>query len=473
MSDYPLVIIGGGLSGLAAGIRFARFGRKVLILEKHSKPGGLNSYYHRQGMLLETGLHAITNYAGPDQRQAPLNRLLRQLKLSRRQLSFHQQYTSKIIFPDRAALEFSNDFELLKSEIFRVFPHAIDPFLKLVRDIDRYDPFGNPARASTRHHLASILPEPLLIEMLLCPLMFYGGCEEGDMDFAQFVIMFRAIFQEGFFRPAGTIKDFLDLLLAHYRSFDGEIRFNAGVDELLTDNAGSRPRVLGVRLANGEEISCDCLLSTIGYPDETMSLLPTGIRSSLQPRVVSEKATRLGFMENIYFLDSKAKDILSHNHTIIFYSLGERMEYTRPSEAADTSSGVICFPDNFHGLPARKELQIRTTHLANYQPWHRALLSSKQEYNRLKALWNDNSKETVGKIIGKFDKNIVYQDSFTPITIERYTAKKEGAIYGHPHKTRDGKTPLADLFIAGTDQGFLGIVGSMLSGVTIVNQHIL
>lgn len=31
------------------------------------------------------------------------------------------------------------------------------------------------------------------------------------MDSRQFVIMFRAVF-EGFFRPAGTIRDFLDQL---------------------------------------------------------------------------------------------------------------------------------------------------------------------------------------------------------------------------------------------------------------------
>ena len=41
MSDYDQVIIGGGLSGLAAGIRLARFGSKVLILEKHAFPGVL------------------------------------------------------------------------------------------------------------------------------------------------------------------------------------------------------------------------------------------------------------------------------------------------------------------------------------------------------------------------------------------------------------------------------------------------
>jgi hypothetical protein len=40
-------------------------------------------------------------------------------------------------------------------------------------------------------------------------------------------------------------------------------------------------------------------------------------------------------------------------------------------------------------------------------------------------------------------------------------------------KIKDGNIGYDNLFIAGTDQGFLGIVGSMLSGVSIVNQHIL
>jgi phytoene dehydrogenase-like protein len=77
------------------------------------------------------------------------------------------------------------------------------------------------------------------------------------------------------------------------------------------------------------------------------------------------------------------------------------------------------------------------------------------------------------QIIGTFTDQITFQDTFTPVTIQRYTGKIEGAIYGSPDKIKDGRTGYDNLFIAGTDQGFLGIVGSMLSGVTIVNQHIL
>ena len=114
---YDQVVIGGGLSGIAAGIRLARFGNKVLILEKHSIPGGLNSYYYRQGRLLETGLHAMTNFALPGIKKAPLNRLFRQLKLSRNKFGTRQQLSSLIYFPNRNTLSFSNEINLLTSEV--------------------------------------------------------------------------------------------------------------------------------------------------------------------------------------------------------------------------------------------------------------------------------------------------------------------------------------------------------------------
>ena len=46
-AHYDAVIIGAGMSGLAAAVRLGMFGRKVLVLERHNAPGGLNSFYAR------------------------------------------------------------------------------------------------------------------------------------------------------------------------------------------------------------------------------------------------------------------------------------------------------------------------------------------------------------------------------------------------------------------------------------------
>jgi phytoene dehydrogenase-like protein len=158
------------------------------------------------------------------------------------------------------------------------------------------------------------------------------------------------------------------------------------------------------------------------------------------------------------------------SRTILFYNLQDRLNYQRPETPIDPSWGVICFPDNFQGLEKKDPVQVRVTNAANYELWQQA---DPDHYPVLKQESISLSVKAVRKIIGNYRQDVVYQDSFTPLTIERFTAKSEGAVYGSPIKIKSGRTPWRNLFIAGTDQGYLGIVGSMLSGVTIVNQHLL
>jgi len=445
------------LSGIAAGIRAARFGIKTLILEQHSLPGGLNSYYLRQGHLLETGLHAMTNCAPPGAKQAPLNRLFRQLHLSRKQFNFHEQIGSEIRFAGRS-LRFTNDPTVLEAEIGRAFPEAIDRFRRLKQLIAAYDPFAVVPWRSARHFLAEHLRQPDLVDMLLLPLMIYGNAEEEDMDLGQFAIMFRAVFEEGFFRPGGTMREFLAHLVQQYLDFGGELRYRAPVAEILVE-AG---RVIGVRLAGGEVLTGDTVLSTAGIP-ETMRL-------SGWPGERDRYIGRMSFMETIALVPRARVATLSQGRTIIFYHQGPVLQYRRPDDYLDPSWGVICFPGNFSGLEPEEPAQIRVTNAASYPRW-KAL--SAEAYGPVKEQWTLAATMASEEIIGNYRPSIVYQDSFTPVTIERFTRKAEGAVYGSGVKIKDGTTPWPNLFLAGTDQGYLGIVGAMLSGITIVNQHIL
>ncbi len=83
----------------------------------------------------------------------------------------------------------------------------------------------------------------------------------------------------------------------------------------------------------------------------------------------------------------------------------------------------------------------------------------------------NSSLELVKKLAPGFDGKLLFKDIFSPMTIERYTWHLNGTVYGSIDKTRDGKTPVKGLFIIGTDQGFLGIVGSILSGISMGNLH--
>ena len=127
---YDVVIIGAGMSGLAAGIRLAHFDHHVCIVEKHYAYGGLNSYYKFEGREFDVRLHALTNFAPADRRNAPLNKLLRQLRLSRDDFDLCEQRYSEIRFPDRC-LRFANDSNVLVEQVAEAFPGEIDNFRRL------------------------------------------------------------------------------------------------------------------------------------------------------------------------------------------------------------------------------------------------------------------------------------------------------------------------------------------------------
>jgi phytoene dehydrogenase-like protein len=59
METSDIIIIGGGLGGLTAGARLAKAGKRVLLIEQHSVPGGCATTFMRNGFLVEAGLHEM------------------------------------------------------------------------------------------------------------------------------------------------------------------------------------------------------------------------------------------------------------------------------------------------------------------------------------------------------------------------------------------------------------------------------
>jgi phytoene dehydrogenase-like protein len=59
LMEYDVVVIGGGLGGLTAGALLARDGRRVLLLERHYRPGGCATTFKRGEFLVEVGLHEL------------------------------------------------------------------------------------------------------------------------------------------------------------------------------------------------------------------------------------------------------------------------------------------------------------------------------------------------------------------------------------------------------------------------------
>ena len=453
---YDCIIIGAGMSGLAAGIRLSHYGKKVLILEKHAIPGGLNSYYSKDGRSFDVGLHAMTNYVPRGERGAPLTKLLRQLRIRHEELDLVEQSHSLIDFPENK-LKFGNGFTLLEDEVAREFPEDIDGFVRLVEHVKNYNDVSLDAvYVSAREVVATFIKSSVLQDMVFCPVMYYGSAVEDDMDFSQFCIMFKSLYLEGFCRPQTGVRHLLRLLRKKYLGNGGEIRMRAGVKDIRVVNGLAQ----GVELESGEFLEADKILSSAGYC-ETLELmgLPT------PPEAIGQ----LSFVESLLMMDEQPSN-LGLEETIIFFNREESFSYKKPKEAYSCASGVICLPGNFRYVDQTpEEGMVRFTSLADYDVWKGF---TPEEYLATKQRFIAEQIQSSG-FGDKIKNRVTYEDAFTPLTVKKFTSHINGAIYGSPHKVKDGCMPADNVFLCGTDQGFLGIVGALLSGISISNKYLL
>lgn len=455
---YDTIIIGAGLSGMAAGIRLAHYGKKVCILEKHDRVGGLNSFFSRQGRNFDVGLHAMTNFTTREKRRSPLNKLLRQLRISREELELCEHHESAIRFPE-CTLRFSNDIELLRSQVAEHFPAEINGFDRMLATIGEYTP-GHPtgsdqtANSFFKHYLR----DPQLIEMLREPVMYYGNPTPNDMALDPFFTLFQAIFLEGFCKPRNGIRTLLDILKRRLTESGGELRLKAEVEQLYHDNG----IVKQIRLADGSSLQADTVISCAGYP-ETMNLT-----SPSAP--CDTPAGDMAFVESLFVLQNP-ESLSIPESAIVFHNNRETFKFSPPEDFIDQSSATVCFPDNFEGFATTPgETTVRITRIANFAKW---FALDRKAYKRAKTKLETVQLQLVEDYVPGARNAVVLHDTFTPVTIHRYTGRINGAIYGAPIKHFDGRTPLKNLFVCGSDQGLVGITGSILSGISMVNQHLL
>lgn len=461
-TDFDTIIIGAGMSGLAAGIRLAMYDHRVCVLEKHWTIGGLNSFYRVNGRNYDVGLHAMTNFTQRGAKKGPLARLLKQLRFRWDDFQLAPQRGSSIAFPG-IELCFDNNIEFFQNQVAEKFPHQKDAFAKLLATLADYDDLKQEDfDCSTRKILEEIFSDPLLIEMILCPLMWYGNAKEHDMDWGQFCIMFRSIFLEGFARPYKGVRLILKNLVRRFRELGGQLKLRSGVAKLHVENQN----VASVELEDGTILTAKRVLSSAGMI-ETLRMCDHLSEEKVQ------QAGQMSFVESISVLDCQPSAI-GFDKTIVFYNDSPKFHWERCRDSlCDVRTGVICSPNNYEYSLDEGNLEagfVRLTTIADPDRWSNL---GELEYQRQKYFWYDAAVASCVRFIPDFRRHVIDTDVFTPKTIRRFTSHDNGAVYGAPEKKLDGTTHLGNLFLCGTDQGFVGIVGAIVSGISMANRHCL
>ena len=224
-------------------------------------------------------------------------------------------------------------------------------------------------------------------------------------------------------------------------------------------------------LEGGDEITADHVISSIGAPETERLVAAGGAEPPSAPGPLS-------FVETISILDRQPAALGWGSDTIVFFNDSAHFAYERSTGQVDTRSGVICIPNNFDYGADRvlPEGIFRVTCLANYEQWAHL---PEETYRADKTRWFAAVQRSARRFLPALASDdaltvaTVTTDMFTPRTITKFTGHLGGAIYGSAVKHRQGRTALGNLYLCGTDQGFLGIVGAMLSGISMANYHIL
>jgi phytoene dehydrogenase-like protein len=454
---YDAVIIGAGFSGLAAALRLARFGKKVAVLESHTIPGGLNSYYFRppKASIFNAGLHTLTNFRADDPRWGR-GYLCRALAIGADEFKLHPPKHPAAVVTPRLRFEFSGGYENFQSALFAKFPQAAGAWPKFEESLRSATGRADAITASADEVVDAHFADADLQEILRLPVYLYGGYREGALDWRTFAVIFRSLIIDGFGSPV-NMKAVLDCLVGHLKSAGGEIHLRTPVRRIVTRDGAA----CGVVTARGDEIACTKIISSAGLA-ETLALTDTPVLAESAPGV-SAFETTLEFTAPL--------ETLGVARSLVFVSKQERFQWVLPDRWDEFFHATLSVADSYVGLEHTAPHHLKIGTYMRGTGWFGL---EQPIYEERKAVMQEKLLAEIKNLFPALDiKQARRIESMTPRTVHQYTGHYAGAIYGASAKLFAGRTDMGNLFICGNDQGGIGVMGACISGVVVANVTLL
>ncbi|MCK5068106.1 MAG: NAD(P)/FAD-dependent oxidoreductase, partial [Bacteroidales bacterium] len=263
--QYDLVIIGSGLSGLSSGLMWQQNteGKRTLIIEKNSYPGGYSTAYERDGYVFETtqlfpDIVDILEYLEIDinLKQYEGN-FMRRLVVEGDQVDEYKIPTGAENFKDYLVATFPDDADKIRS----LMDYSVDMF-KQVRKLkanatlkDKLKiPFQAPkVVANLNRTYAGLLDKfgitnPKLREVMETFTSFSGVPSDRASSIMATGAMLSSMTR--CFRPYGFFDEFPAKMSQLFQERGGEMRFDAEVEKIIVENGEAK----GVRVKGDEEI---------------------------------------------------------------------------------------------------------------------------------------------------------------------------------------------------------------------------
>lgn len=332
MNRLHAVVIGSGFGGLAAALRLRRRGYRVTVLEALDQPGGRARVFRRDGFTFDAGPTVITAPYLLEELFALFDRSMRDYVELVPVDPFY-----RVLFADGQRFDYVGDEERMLANVAALSPRDVDGYRKLAAHAERIFDVGYTRLADQPFDRLSdmlrVVPDMLALgsyrtvygmvshyitDDRLRRALTFEPLLVGGNPFTTTSIYLLIHWLErkwGVHFAMGGTTAIVAALVRLLGELDADVRLNAPVEEIEVDHG----RVRGVRLASGERIAADIIVSNADPSRVYRQMIGPVHRRKHTDRAVRRTKQSMSLFV-AYFGTAKQFPELAH-HTIV---LGDR-----------------------------------------------------------------------------------------------------------------------------------------------------
>ncbi len=489
---WHTIVIGSGIGGLAAAAALARRGKRVLLLEQHTVPGGQTQTFRRQEWVFATGVHYVSGVGPQEGPEGQFRRLLEWLgdgslrfapcanpydivrlpgfefgiphPESAYRAALHARFPG-----ETAAIEgwFHACHEARKAGVTLMAAHNLPAWIGWGFRVLR----GRHADEWSQRTLADQLAEiahPQLRAVLGARWGDYGA-PPATAPFIEHAWVTGA-YDGGAYFPVGGPARFAETLLPAVRDAGGECRLGADVRRILVEDG----RAVGVEVEEGGSVTvqrAEHVISDIGLAG-TLACLDSSVAGAwhqqASPLVPGPGCVALyiGLEGDIAAAGASSANDWIYDSTDI-----DRL-WQKPADE-DAPGLFVSFPSlkdpAWHGPPTAEVLAI-VDHAA-FAPW----LDEPNPGGDYLAFKDWVAERLLGQFKRHFPRlapMVRFHEAATPLTQRRFVRAVGGSMYGVEMSVeRQGsdalklRTPVPGLLLAGQDVMGPGVQAAFMAGL--------
>ena len=327
------VVIGSGFGGLAAAVRLGARGYRVTVVEQGEQPGGRAIVHRQDGFTFDAGPTVITAPFLFEELWALAGRCLADDVELRPVAPFY-----RIVFDDGERFEYSGDPAAMRAEVARVAPGDVDGYARFLAASEAiyrvgFEALGDQPFESLAD-MAKVLPDLVRLEAYrtvhslaskhvrdprLRVVLTFQSLLVGGNPFATTSVYCLIAFLErrwGVHFPTGGTGRLVTGLVGLVHGLGGAVRCGARVEQICTrDNTGARPSATGVRLAGGETIAADLVVSNCDSAWTYRHLVAPALRKRWTDRKIERARYSMSLF--VWYFGTKRRYPDVAHHTIL------------------------------------------------------------------------------------------------------------------------------------------------------------